>query len=164
MNASAGVSAFPSGDSLFEWTGTLTGVAGTVYEGLTYKCVAARRKWGVLRRRRVLPRASPPRSRRLAIAIPADYPFTAPAITFVTPCWHPNVDAHGAICVDFLKERWSAAYSVSSLLLSLQSLLADPNTASPLNTAAAALWGNDVEYRRTLLAKYKEATGGGPAA
>jgi ubiquitin-conjugating enzyme E2 C len=111
-------------------------------------------------------RASSPlaRLRRLAIAIPPDYPFTAPAITFVTPCWHPNVDAHGAICVDFLKERWSAAYSVSSLLLSLQSLLADPNTASPLNTAAAALWGNDVEYRRTLLAKYKEATGGGPAA
>ena len=120
------------------------------------------------------PRALPPSraatrlssalARRLAIAIPADYPFTAPAITFVTPCWHPNVDAHGAICVDFLKERWSAAYSVSSLLLSLQSLLADPNTASPLNTAAAALWGNDVEYRRTVLAKYKEATGGGPAA
>ena len=43
MNASAGVSAFPSGDSLFEWTGTLTGVAGTVYEGLPYKCVGARR-------------------------------------------------------------------------------------------------------------------------
>ena len=125
-------------------------------------------------RRTQLPSARPPPRRhrrrrrrrtlrRLAISIPADYPFTAPTILFTTPCWHPNVDAGGNICVDFLKERWSAAYSVSSLLLSLQSLLADPNTASPLNTAAAALWGNDAEYRRTLLAKYREATGGGPA-
>ena len=32
-----GVSAFPDGDSLFSWMGTIQGAAGTVFEGLTYK-------------------------------------------------------------------------------------------------------------------------------
>lgn len=88
----------------------------------------------------------------------------APTITFTTPCFHPNVDAAGNICVDFLKERWSAAYSVSSLLVSLQSLLGDPNTASPLNSQAAQLWESPVEYRATLVREYRKATGGGPDA
>ncbi len=35
--ADPGVSAFPSGDSLFAWVGTIHGAAGTVYEGLSYK-------------------------------------------------------------------------------------------------------------------------------
>ena len=74
------------------------------------------------------------------------------------------MDGAGNICVDFLKERWSAAYSVSSLLLSLQSLLGDPNTASPLNAQAAAMWESPAEYRATLVKKYREATGGGPEA
>ena len=96
MSGSAGVSAFPDGDNLFEWVGTITGSAGTVYEGLTYK---------------------------LNLKFPSDYPYSAPTITFTTPCFHPNVDQHGNICLDILKEKWSAAYSVSTILLSLQSLL-----------------------------------------
>ena len=35
--ADPGVSAFPDGDSLFSWMGTIQGAAGTVYEGLTFK-------------------------------------------------------------------------------------------------------------------------------
>ena len=42
---------------------------------------------------------------------------------FETPCFHPNVDTYGNICLDILKEKWSAAYSVHSVLVSLQSLL-----------------------------------------
>lgn len=42
----------------------------------------------------------------------------------------------------------AAAYSVKTILQSIQSLLADPNVDSPLNTHAAKLWGvNDEEYR-----------------
>jgi len=52
-----------------------------------------------------------------------EYPFKAPEVKFVTPCYHPNVDQHGNICLDILKEKWSAAYSVRTLLLSIQSLL-----------------------------------------
>mmetsp|Transcript_8182 Transcript_8182/g.25262 ORF Transcript_8182/g.25262 Transcript_8182/m.25262 type:complete len:98 (+) Transcript_8182:80-373(+) len=32
-----GVSAFPSSDSIFNWIGTLNGIAGTPYEGMTFK-------------------------------------------------------------------------------------------------------------------------------
>ena len=58
--------------------------------------------------------------------------------------FHPNVDAGGKICLDILSEKWSAAYSVHTLLLSLQSLLGEPNNASPLNQAAATLWDDAV--------------------
>lgn len=42
---------------------------------------------------------------------------------FVTPCFHPNVDEQGFICLDILKDKWSALYDVRSILLSIQSLL-----------------------------------------
>mmetsp|Transcript_19054 Transcript_19054/g.31195 ORF Transcript_19054/g.31195 Transcript_19054/m.31195 type:complete len:176 (-) Transcript_19054:93-620(-) len=125
--------AFPDGDSLFSWSGSITGASGTVYEGLTYK---------------------------LAIKFPSEYPYTAPTIKFATPCFHPNVDTHGNICLDILKEKWSATYSVATILQSLRSLLSDPNNDSPLNGAAAQLWGNQTEYKRILLKKYHEATEG----
>ncbi|KAJ2744482.1 Ubiquitin-conjugating enzyme E2 C [Coemansia sp. BCRC 34301] len=124
-----GISAFPHSDNMLNWVGTLDGAPGTVYEGLTYK---------------------------LALSFPTNYPFTAPTITFVTPCWHPNVDERGNICLDILKEQWSAVYNVQTILLSLQTLLGDPNPASPLNGPAAKLWENQAEYKRVLLKHYKE--------
>lgn len=42
---------------------------------------------------------------------------------FISPCFHPNVDDKGFICLDILKEKWSALYDVRSILLSIQSLL-----------------------------------------
>ena len=39
---------------------------------------------------------------------------------FETACFHPNVDNAGNICLDILKEHWSAAYSVRTILLSIQ--------------------------------------------
>jgi ubiquitin-conjugating enzyme E2 C len=132
MAAEPGVSAFPAGDNLFEWIGSIEGSKGTVYEGLSYK---------------------------LKMVFPSDYPFSAPTITFATPCFHPNVDEAGNICLDILKDKWSAAYSVKTVLLSIQSLLAEPNNESPLNGHAAGLWDNETEYKRVLRAKYAEATG-----
>jgi len=121
--------AFPVGDNLFNWSGTITGADDTVYAGLTYK---------------------------LSISFPENYPYTAPTIKFVTPCFHPNVDQHGNICLDILKDKWSATYSVSTILTSLRSLLSDPNNDSPLNGVAAQLWANQAEYKRVLLKKYSE--------
>ena len=125
--------------------------------------------------------------------------FKPPTVRFETPCFHPNVDQYGNICLDILKDKWSgergvggclrhcapawggrtrpppapglapahpgcpsltrpsarrpapppaAAHSVRTLLVSIQSLLADPNVDSPLNAHAAKLWGSDEEYRQ----------------
>ena len=41
-------------------------------------------------------------------------------VRFETAIFHPNVDTHGNICLDILKEKWSAAYSVRTILLSIQ--------------------------------------------
>jgi ubiquitin-conjugating enzyme E2 C len=78
--------------------------------------------------------------------------------------WHPNVDLAGNICLDILKDAWSAALSVSTVLLSLQSLLGEPNPASPLNAQAAAQWAHPDAYRQCVVAKYREAGCGHPTS
>lgn len=93
-------------------------------------------------------------SYKLSLKFPQDYPYSAPTIKFTTPCWHPNVDAQGNICLDILKEKWSAAYSVKTILLSLQTLLGDPNCDSPLNAQAAQLWEDQSKYLSVLKEKY----------
>lgn len=37
MSKNKDATAFPDGDNLFEWVGTISGSAGTAYEGCTYK-------------------------------------------------------------------------------------------------------------------------------
>ena len=67
---------------------------------------------------------------------PDNYPFSPPLVRFLTPIYHPNIDSTGRICLDVLnlppKGCWSPSYTVSSLLLSLQALLSDPNPNDPL--------------------------------
>jgi len=127
MSGVKGVSAFPSEENIFCWIGTINGAHGTVYEGLTYK---------------------------LKLEFPNNYPYSAPNVHFTTPCFHPNVDEHGNICLDILKEKWTALYDVRTILLSLQSLLSEPNIDSPLNTQAAQMWKDQTTYKRVLLEKY----------
>ncbi|XP_033754061.1 ubiquitin-conjugating enzyme E2 C-like [Pecten maximus] len=124
-----GISAFPDGDNLFKWIATLDGATGTVYEGLRYK---------------------------LILEFPSSYPYQAPTVKFDSPCYHPNVDHHGNICLDILKEKWSALYDVRTILLSLQSLLGEPNIDSPLNIHAADLWKNQTAYKKYLHEKYEK--------
>lgn len=96
---------------------------------------------------------------KLSLQFPCDYPFKAPMVKFTSPCFHPNVDQYGNICLDILKEKWSASYDCRTILLSIQSLLGEPNNESPLNGYAAQLWDNQDEYKRTLLKKHREAGG-----
>ncbi|KTW30158.1 ubiquitin-conjugating enzyme E2-20 kDa [Pneumocystis carinii B80] len=131
MSDIPGISAFPDSDSnLLHWAGTIVGPIGTYYESLTFK---------------------------ISMNFPPNYPYSAPTITFTSPMWHPNVDMSGNICLDILKDKWSAVYNVQTILLSLQSLLGEPNNASPLNAQAAELWAKDpVEYKRLLMQRYRE--------
>ncbi|CAL9062606.1 unnamed protein product [Musa banksii] len=115
MSGDTGVSAFPEGENIFSWIGTIEGSKGTPYEGLSYK---------------------------LSLKFPLDYPFKPPLVKFETPCFHPNIDQCGNICLDILQEMWSSAYDCRTILLSIQSLLGEPNNESPLNCYAATLWSN----------------------
>lgn len=67
----------------------MQGADGTAYEGCTY---------------------------RLSLKFTSEYPFKAPGVRFDTPCFHPNVDAHGNICLDILKEKWSGPWLAGALV------------------------------------------------
>ncbi|KAK6214994.1 ubiquitin-conjugating enzyme [Colletotrichum tabaci] len=126
-----GVSAFPSADgNLMSWTATIEGPDQTPYAGLTLK---------------------------LSLSFPTNYPYAPPTVLFTTPIYHPNFDFSGRICLDILKDKWTPAYNIQTVLLSLQSLLGEPNNSSPLNGEAAELWDKDFEeFKRKVLARHRD--------
>ena len=69
---------------------------------------------------------------KLKIIMPNDYPFRPPLISFITKIYHPNVSSTGIICIDILKNAWSAALKLSTILLSISVLLQNPNPDDPL--------------------------------
>lgn len=80
-----------------------------------------------------------------------DYPSHPPEVAFKTPIFHPNVYRNGDICLDILKSNWSPVFDVSNILVSIQSLLNDPNPKSPANGEAAKLFEEDrAEYYRKV--------------
>ena len=61
------------------------------------------------------------------VMFPTDYPFKPPKIKFITKVYHPNIAADGRICIDILQDKWSPALTLSRVLLSISSLLNEPN-------------------------------------
>lgn len=112
LNAPETLTAGPLDDDLFSWEATFTGPDDTPWEG------------GVF---------------RLKLDFTGDYPNEPPRIKFLSTMYHPNVYGDGRICMDILKSHWSPSTDVLSLLLSIQSMLNDPNLDSPANPGAAEL-------------------------
>ena len=63
-----------------------------------------------------------------------------PKVRFLTKIYHPNVDKLGRICLDILKDKWSPALQIRTVLLSIQALLSAPNPDDPLDNNVAEVW------------------------
>ena len=85
----------------------------------------------------------------LELFLPDDYPMCPPRIRFLTRIYHPNIDRLGRICLDVLKNNWSPALQIRTILLSIQALLGAPNPEDPLNEAVAKQWKVSLDQDRS---------------
>jgi ubiquitin-conjugating enzyme E2 D/E len=120
----ANCSAGPESDQdLFRWEGVIFGPSDSPFAGGVFK---------------------------LKIVFPTDYPFKCPNVTFTTKIFHPNINSAGIICLDILKTQWSPALTISKVLLSICSLLCDPNPNDPLVPEIAHMYKTDpAKYNET---------------
>ena len=92
------------------------------------------------------------------LTFPKDYPLSPPTMKFNPPLFHPNVYEDGTVCISILhppgedpnryelaSERWSPVQSVEKILLSVVSMLAEPNDESGANLTASKMWRDDKE-------------------
>jgi ubiquitin-conjugating enzyme E2 D/E len=113
----------PAEDNLFEWSGFIFGPTESPYEGGAF---------------------------RIRVQFPPKYPFKPPKIQFETKIYHPNISSSGSICLDILKDKWSPALTLSKVLMSLSSLLTDPNPSDPLEPQVANVYNTNIEkYNET---------------
>ncbi|XP_078286970.1 ubiquitin-conjugating enzyme E2 R2 isoform X1 [Rhinoraja longicauda] len=115
------------------------------------------------------------------LKFPIDYPYSPPTFRFLTKMWHPNIYENGDVCISILhppvddpqsgelpSERWNPTQNVRTILLSVISLLNEPNTFSPANVDASVMFrkwrdskGKDKEYaeiiRKQVLSTKAEA-------
>ncbi|GAM27414.1 hypothetical protein SAMD00019534_105900 [Acytostelium subglobosum LB1] len=108
-----GISATPNSDNLRYFNVVITGPADSPFQG------------GIF---------------HLELFLTDDYPMSAPKVRFLTKIYHPNIDKLGRICLDILKDKWSPALQIRTVLLSIQALLSAPNPDDPLANDVADHW------------------------
>ncbi|KAL1991953.1 hypothetical protein VTN49DRAFT_5261 [Thermomyces lanuginosus] len=126
-NPPEGITAGPvNEDDMFHWEAVIQGPEGTPYEDGVFVA---------------------------ELKFPKDYPLSPPTMRFLGGVWHPNVYPNGTVCISILhppgddpnhyehaSERWSPIQSVEKILISVMSMLAEPNDESPANVEAAKMW------------------------
>lgn len=120
-------------DNLYEWQIIVEGPPNTLYEGGYFQA---------------------------KLEFPPEFPNKPPVMTFTTPgFWHPNVYEDGKVCISILHEakedplnpqesideKWRPILSVEAILISVMSMLSEPNFESPANIDAAVQWKKDPE-------------------
>ncbi|KAL9065568.1 MAG: hypothetical protein Q9157_007431 [Trypethelium eluteriae] len=107
------------------------------------------------------------------LKFPRDYPLSPPSMKFTCDMWHPNVYPNGNVCISILhppgddpnhyesaSERWSPIQSVEKILISVMSMLAEPNDESPANVDAARMWREKRgEYERIVRDNVRKGLG-----
>jgi len=109
-------SAGPNNDNIYKWKAFINGPKDSPYEGGLFE---------------------------LEMTFTNRYPFKPPKVVFITKIYHMNINGSGQICLDILKDNWSPALTISKLLLSICSLLTDPNPDDPLVPEIANLYKRD---------------------
>eukprot|EP00808_Paulinella_micropora_P022097 g17983.t1 len=101
------------------------------------------------------------------LSFPKEYPNKPPVMVFLTPgFFHPNVYKDGKVCISILheakedkfnkqelmEEKWRPILGVEAVLVSVLSMLGDPNLDSPANVDAAVMLKKDPKaYRKEIL-------------
>ena len=111
------ISAGPINEELYIWQATILGPKDSPYSGGIFN---------------------------LSIHFNESYPFKPPKVKFITPIYHPNINKNGSICLDILNTAWTPILTISKLLLSICSLLTDPNPDDPLVPSIAELYKTDI--------------------
>ena len=127
-NDIANISAKPMSDDNVKWSATIVGPEDTPYFGGIFN---------------------------LDITLPSDYPYKPPLVKMKNKIYHPNIKA-GIICLDILKDQWSPALTLTKVLLSISSLLAEPNPNDPLAPEVAKIFINDIKTFNKIAREYTE--------
>ncbi|ORC88398.1 ubiquitin-conjugating enzyme protein [Trypanosoma theileri] len=96
---------------------------------------------------------------RAELRFPKEFPMEPPAFKVLSSIWHPNVYEDGRVCISILHPpgedemnteetammRWTPIQTIRSVLLSVVSLLSDPD---PKDAGAPANVSSLVQYRK----------------
>jgi ubiquitin-protein ligase len=132
----------PKENNFFIWDFILIGPADTLYEGGMFKGI---------------------------ITFTEKYPIEPPTIKF-NNIIHPNIYTTGDVCISILhqgrdiygyekeSERWNPCHGVDSIMMSVISLLSEPNIESPANINCSTLWKNEPEKYKNMIYKLVAST------
>ncbi|XP_022340977.1 putative ubiquitin-conjugating enzyme E2 7 [Crassostrea virginica] len=126
-------------EDLYKWEVVIIGPQDTPYEGGFFKA---------------------------HLIFPKEYPHRPPKMVFKSEIWHPNIGPDGVVCISILhepgddkygyetaSERWLPVHTVETILVSVISMISDPNDESPANVDAAKMWREQPEDFKKRVAR-----------